>query len=110
MAKSLFSHGTHGLRVRSRMAIDLFNAGPPRQIAAVSSTKVRSQTTGGRPGGLGDWGSAAKPLTRRPIRLPMDPEMAVKMMAYKERQDAKLQRCANKIRWFFGSIAMAIAI
>lgn len=30
----------------------------------------------------------------------MDPEMAVKMMAYKERQDAKLQRCANKIRWF----------
>jgi len=39
------------------------------KIAAVSSTKVRSQTTGGR--------------------LPMDPEMAVKMMAYKERQERR---------------------
>lgn len=49
-------------------------------------------------GGLGF--CSFKPLTLRPIRLPMDPEMAVKMMAYKERQDANLQRCANKIRWF----------
>lgn len=57
MAKSLFSHGTHGLRVRSSKASWPFQCWPPlRQIAAVSSTKVRSQTTGGRPGGLGGLG------------------------------------------------------
>ena len=81
--------------------VDLFNAGPPfaRLRRSLQQRSDLKPPEGGQ-GGWGDWGSAAKPLTLRPIRLPMDPEMAVKMMAYKERQDAKLQRCANKIRWF----------